>query len=114
MTIPLISTIVSNLNTIFALEDDLDEINFFLKIEPKHIGDDKNVLCQSKYVTDMLHKACMHSTKPMATLIVSNLKLSTYDSSPFLDPSLYMTIVGGFQYVTIIWCNVAFAVNKCN
>ena len=89
-------------------------MNLFLEFEAKHIADDKNVLCQGKYITDLLHKACMHSAKPMPTLMVSNLKLSTYDSSLFLDTSLYITIVHGLQYMTITWRNVAFAVNKCN
>ena len=88
MTILLIST-----NTIFALKDDLGKMNFFLEIEAKHIADDKNVLCQAKYVIHLLHKACMHFTKPMPTLMVSNLKLSTHDSSPYLNPSLYIIIV---------------------
>ena len=90
MTILLIST-----NTIFFLKDNLGKMNFLLGFEAKHISDDKNVLCQSKYITDLLHKACMHFAKPMPTLMVSNLKLSTYNSSHFLKPSLYITIVGG-------------------
>ena len=44
--------------------------------------------------------------------MTSNLKLSSSYGVPFSDPSLYRSIVGSLQYVTITRPELAFCVNK--
>ena len=54
----------------------------------------------------------MADCKPLPTPMVSNLKLSANGGCPFENPSLYRSIVGSLQYVTITRPELAFPVNK--
>ena len=54
----------------------------------------------------------MADCKPLPTPITTNLKLSATDGSPFPDPSLYRSVVGSLQYVTITRPKLAYLVNK--
>ena len=106
-----ISSLITNLNTIFALKD-LGEMNYFLGIQVHHTSSTKLVLTQTKYIQDLLKKAGMEHAKGIPTPMVSGQKLSKFDDAVFSDPSLYRSIVGGLQYTTITRPDVAFAVNK--
>ena len=70
------------------------------------------LLGETKYIKDLLHKAKMTDCKPYATPVTSNLKLSSSKGVPFSDPSLYRSIVGSHQYVTITRLEQDFCVNK--
>ncbi|XP_043721155.1 uncharacterized mitochondrial protein AtMg00810-like [Telopea speciosissima] len=44
--------------------------------------------------------------------MVTSMALTATSGSPMADPTLYWSIVGVFQYVTLTGPDVAFAVNK--
>ncbi|XP_016207004.1 uncharacterized protein LOC107647445 [Arachis ipaensis] len=54
----------------------------------------------------------MDQSNNMPTLMLSSVKLTLQSSDNFEDPALYRSIVGGFQYVTLTYLKIAFAVNK--
>lgn len=54
----------------------------------------------------------MATANPMKTPMVSTETLTTADPVDAENPSLYRTIVGGLQYVTVTRSDIAYAVNK--
>ncbi|XP_028117081.1 uncharacterized protein LOC114314794 [Camellia sinensis] len=55
---------------------------------------------------------CMADCKPYSSLMAFKLASSPpNDDLPFSNPSLYRSIVGGLQYLTITRLDLAFAVN---
>jgi hypothetical protein len=54
----------------------------------------------------------MLTASSIPTPMVSSSKLSTYEAPYFDDSSLYISIVGGLQYITITIPDLAFVVNK--
>ena len=106
-----ISTLISSLNTKFSLKD-LGPIHYFLGIEAKRTKEGGLLLCQTKYIHDLLAKANMTDCKPTTTPMTSGLRLSKEGSEPFEHPTLYRSIVGALQYITITRPEMAFSVNK--
>lgn len=58
------------------------------------------------------HKANILNANPMPTHMAYTTKLSIYDCLKFDDPSIYMSIIGSFHYVTITRPNLTFVGNK--
>lgn len=54
----------------------------------------------------------MHEAKSWQTPTASSSRLSAYNGSPCLDPYLYWPVVGGLQYATLRYHEIAFSVNK--
>ncbi|XP_028089128.1 uncharacterized protein LOC114289580 [Camellia sinensis] len=105
-----IQTLVQAMHSAFSMKE-LGFINYFLGISvaPTSTG---YVLSQHKYASEILVKAGMSSCKlyssPMATKHSSS---SSTDDLPFSHPSLYRSLVGALQYMTITRPDLAFAVN---
>ncbi|XP_025677945.1 uncharacterized mitochondrial protein AtMg00810-like [Arachis hypogaea] len=106
-----ISNLVIQLNAVFALKD-LGEMNYFLGIEAVKLNDSEMLLCQTKYIQDLLSKAGMRDAKAVPTPMVSSLKLSAHGEDVHQNPALYRSIVGSLQYATITRPEITFAVNK--
>ena len=106
-----IKQLISDLSKAFALKE-LGDLNYFLGIEVHTLPDGSLHMSQSKYVRDLLVKANMWDAKSLPTPMVSNLKLSKHGSSYLSDPTLYRSIVGALQYVTITRPELAFSVSK--
>ena len=87
-------------------------MHYFLGIEATTTPSGCIHLSQQKYIHDLLTKAGMASAKPMPTPMLSSLKLSAHGSAKFDDPSLYRSVVGALQYVTITRLDLSYAVNK--
>ena len=54
----------------------------------------------------------MEGAKAQKTPICHQARLSKFSGSPFRDPTLYRSIVGALQYMTLTRPDIAFAVNK--
>ncbi|KAL8120625.1 hypothetical protein AgCh_017701 [Apium graveolens] len=75
----------------FAMKD-LGVLRYFLEIEvassPKGY-----LLCQSKYIADLLDRARLTDNKTVETPLEMNTRYSPSDGLPLTDPTLYRTIV---------------------
>ncbi|KAM2011562.1 hypothetical protein ACFX1T_023520 [Malus domestica] len=90
---------------------DLGPLHYFLGIQivqqPKGI-----FLSQDKYVTDLLTKSDMLSSKPCATPYLPYNRLLKDDGKPYNNPALYRSLVGALQYLTFTRPDIAFAVHQ--
>lgn len=69
-------------------------------------------LTQSKYICYLLNKTNLVESKPISSPMVSGCKLCKTGFEDFLDPNLYRSVVGSFQYATITRPEISFYVNK--
>uniref|UniRef100_A0A2N9FHR1 Reverse transcriptase Ty1/copia-type domain-containing protein n=1 Tax=Fagus sylvatica TaxID=28930 RepID=A0A2N9FHR1_FAGSY len=94
----------------FAVKD-LGTLNFFLGIEvlsnPHGI-----ILSQHRYIIDLLHLTKMSEAKPITTPMASTTSLSAFEGELFPDLTLYRSIVGALQYLSLTRPDIAFMVNK--
>lgn len=86
-------------------------VNYFLGIEAC-VTPSVITLTQSKYVKDILRKTNLLDSNPCPTPSCSSLKLSKFDSPSFPQPSLYRSVVGALQYLTLTRPDIAYSVNK--
>uniref|UniRef100_A0A251UMJ3 Putative ribonuclease H-like domain-containing protein n=1 Tax=Helianthus annuus TaxID=4232 RepID=A0A251UMJ3_HELAN len=106
---PTIQSFISTLHNEFAIKD-LGKLNYFLGLEVTYT---KNglFLNQSKDALDILTRAKMLDAKPAPTPLSTNVSfVSTGDK--FSDTTLYRSIVGALQYLTITRPDIAYAVNQ--
>ncbi|KAL5764857.1 hypothetical protein ACOSQ2_017451 [Xanthoceras sorbifolium] len=96
----LIHKLISDLNSTFALKT-LGSVNYFLGFEALR-NSSGLLLTQTKYVTDLLNKTNMLSSKPCATPISFGIKLSLHDGELFSDPFLYRSLSQFLKTPTIV------------
>jgi histone deacetylase 1/2 len=77
-----------------------------------HSGANGLHLTQSKYIHDILSKCSMIDCKPIASPVIPGSRLLLYDGDPFDNPSLYRSVVGSLQYLTLTRPDIAYAVNQ--
>lgn len=108
----LVAQVISDLQSTFALKD-LGELNYFLGIQvtknPASLP-----LSQSKYITDLLAKVNMQDSTLCSTHMASGVYLTKDTGLSFLDVTLYRSIVGALQYISLTRPEIAFSVNKLN
>ncbi|XP_058222953.1 uncharacterized mitochondrial protein AtMg00810-like [Rhododendron vialii] len=104
-----ITQLVHQMQNAFSRKD-LSSVSYFLgiSIQSKGAG---YLLSQCKYACDILAKAGMVNCKPCASPISITPSHSSIDSLPFSQPTLYRSIVGALQYLTITRPDLAYAVN---
>ena len=90
----------------------LGNLEYFLGIEVKRLTNGSLLLSQSKYVQDFLNRVGMANAKGISTPLPSGLKFSKLKSDYMDDPSLYRSIVGALQYITITRPEIGYSVNK--
>ena len=89
---------------------DLGRLHYFLGIEV-HYFSGGMILSQSKYACDLLDRAHMSGSKAIPTPM--SIKNNASDvSTPFPDPRLFRSIVGGLQYLTMTRPDISFSVNS--
>ncbi|XP_052621731.1 uncharacterized mitochondrial protein AtMg00810-like [Lactuca sativa] len=59
-------------------------------------------LSQASYTRDILWRASIASCKPCTTLVDTSTKLSATDGELFADGTLYRTLAGALQYLTLL------------
>ncbi|KAL5855596.1 hypothetical protein ACOSQ4_005398 [Xanthoceras sorbifolium] len=106
----LIHKLISDFNSTFALKT-LGSVNYFLGFEVLK-NSSGLLLTQTKYVTELLNKTNMVSSKPCATPISFGTKLSLHDGELFSDPFLYRSVIGALQYLTHTRPDISFIVTK--
>jgi hypothetical protein len=105
-----ISSLIVHLQTEFPLKD-LGSLGFFLGIQATRTTSGLH-LCQTKYISDSLHRVNMMGAKPSKSPCSSGAKLSKFDGTPLLDPTPYRHVVGALQYCTLTRPDIAFSVNQ--
>lgn len=77
----VITTLLQDLNTEFALKD-LGDLHFFLGIEVKRNSEDGLHSSQEKYAIDLLNRVGLQGSKPSPTPLSGAKKLSLAKGSP--------------------------------
>ncbi|KAJ0928153.1 putative RNA-directed DNA polymerase [Helianthus annuus] len=106
----LLRSIISSLSAEFNMTD-LGHLHHFLGIA---VHKQKNglLLSQSTYAQDILARANMTNCNPVSTPVEVGSKLSATDGVPFADGSLYRSLAGALQYLTITRPDIAYAVQQ--
>ncbi|KAF5466537.1 hypothetical protein F2P56_016455, partial [Juglans regia] len=105
-----VTSLIKFLNVEFAVKD-LGPLHFFLGIEAVTTPDGL-LLSQKRYVTDLLSRTNMLHAKAMPSPMSTSSQLSLFDGANFSDPSLYRSVVGALQYLSLTRPDIAFSVNK--
>jgi len=89
---------------------DLGAVHYFLGIEVQStcMG---LMLCQHKYIIDILTQVGMTSCKPVDTL-VSPSKVTILLDTSFSNPTSFLQIMGALQYLTFTHPNIYFTINR--
>ena len=88
----------------------MGSLRYFLGLEASPTPDGF-FISQLKYARDILPRAQLLDSKPVHTPMVVSQHLTT-DGSPFSNPTLYRSLVGALQYLTITRPDFAYAVNS--
>ena len=104
-----IQTILAKIRVKFAIKD-LGRLSYFLGLEV-HYGANSIFLSQAKYTYDILDRANLLDAKPIASPLASGIQL-TSTGDPFPDPTLYRSLVGALQYLTITCPDLLYVVNS--
>uniref|UniRef100_A0A2N9IZ37 Reverse transcriptase Ty1/copia-type domain-containing protein n=1 Tax=Fagus sylvatica TaxID=28930 RepID=A0A2N9IZ37_FAGSY len=105
----LLDSFTHKLHSEFATKD-LGSLSYFLGLEASPTPDGL-FLSQLKYARDILTRAQLLDSKPVHTPMVVSQHLSA-NGPLFPDPTLYRSLVGALQYLTITRPDIAHAVNS--
>lgn len=105
-----VQMLITDLNLRFSLKH-MGVVNHFLGIEAL-VTPSSITLTQTKYIKDILNKTSLQHCSSCPTPICPGLNLSLHDSEPFSQPTLYRSVIGTLQYLTITRPNISFVVNK--
>ncbi|KAH9782071.1 retrovirus-related pol polyprotein from transposon RE2 [Citrus sinensis] len=108
--IVFIEKVIKQLGSEFALKD-LGDFSYFLGLEVTPSAEGMH-LSQTKYICDILSKTNMLGSKSCNTPISVSEKLQKDLGNPFENPSLYRSVIGSLQYVTLTRPEIAFTVSK--
>ncbi|XP_026450898.1 uncharacterized protein LOC113351037 [Papaver somniferum] len=99
-----IQSLMHTLHNEFSLKD-LGSLSYFLGIEFTQLSNGL-FLSQRRYIEDLLVRANMQGAKPVTT------DLHPVDSPLLSDVTMYRSLVGGLQYLSMTRPDISFAVNK--
>lgn len=90
---------------------DLGALNQFLGINVTR-NSQGLFLSQTQYALDILGRASMTGCNPAATPVDTSSKLSATDGPLIAEPSLYRSLAGALQYLTITRPDITYAVQQ--
>ncbi|CAH9140198.1 unnamed protein product [Cuscuta epithymum] len=102
--------VISSLATEFAMTD-LGPLTYFLGISVTRQKDGL-FLSQSKYASEILHRAGMTSCNATTTPVDTHSKLSASAGPPVENPTLYRSLAGALQYLTFTRPDISYAVQQ--
>jgi hypothetical protein len=105
-----ITELLQLLSTDFAVKE-LGDLHYFLGVEVTKVKFGLR-LSQRRYILDLLKKANMIEAKPVTSPMTSSSSLSAFTGDPMEDPSLYRSVVGSLQYLSLTRPDLSFAVNR--
>ncbi|GKV01270.1 hypothetical protein SLEP1_g13835 [Rubroshorea leprosula] len=88
---------------------DIGLMSYYLGIEVKQ-NEDGIFISQEAYAKKVLEKFEMANCKPVSTPIACGTRLSKYDESTKVDPSLYRSLVGNLRYLTCTRPDILYGV----
>ena len=106
----LLQHIIGSLQQEFAMTD-LGNLHYFLGVSAER-SPTGLFLSQAKYAAEILVKANMSSCNPCQTPLEVHSKLSSQDGPPVADPTLYRSLAGALQYLTLTRPDIAHAVQQ--
>lgn len=89
----------------------LGQLHYFLGVEVTH-GPAGLLLSQHQYAVDILKRAGMENCKPIGTPVATKEPKLQNGTSLASQPSLFRSIVGALQYLTLTRPDLSFAVNR--
>jgi hypothetical protein len=105
----LLENFTCKLNSEFATKD-LGSLSYFLGLKATPTTDGL-FISQLKYACDILTRAQLLDSKPVHTPMVVSQHLFA-DGPLFSDPTLYRSLVGALQYLTITQPDIAHTINS--
>jgi len=108
---PSLKRFIDRLQTEFAIKD-LGNLSYFLGLEVSYTSDGL-FLSQTKYAHDILTKAGLLDCKPVGTPL-STTDVFSSKGNAFHDPTLYRSLIGALQYLTITRPDLSYAVNQAS
>lgn len=70
------------------------------------------LMSQRKYISDILRKTNMTKANPISSPMFASTKISKFDSPSFDNPTLFRSVVGSLQYLSLTRTDISFAINK--
>ncbi|XP_050935067.1 uncharacterized mitochondrial protein AtMg00810-like [Cucumis melo] len=89
---------------------DLGNLNYFLGLE---ISSSSNgyYLSQAKYASYLLSRSGITDSTTSSTPLDPNVRLTSFDSVPLDNPTLYQQLVSSLIYLTVTCLDIAYAVH---
>jgi hypothetical protein len=109
-TTPLLQSIIASLSSEFSMTD-LGDLHHFLGVSV-HQNASGMFLSQQQYTYEILERAHMTHCNPISTPVDTRSKPSAHDGTPFPDASLYHSLAGALQYLTLTRPDIAYAVHQ--
>ena len=109
-TTTLFQSIIRLLSSEFSMTD-LGALHHFVGINVHH-NQAGMFLSQQQYTLEILDRANMLHCNPLSTPVETRSKASLHDGVPYDNPSLYRSLAGALQYLTLTRRDIAFAVQQ--
>ncbi|XP_071712961.1 uncharacterized mitochondrial protein AtMg00810-like [Rutidosis leptorrhynchoides] len=90
----------------------MGELKFFLGLQIKQL-EDGTFINQQKYIHDMLKKFGMENSKPMATLMATNVKLTLEGEGDLFDSTKYRGMIRFLLYLMASRPDIMYSVCLC-
>ncbi|XP_021974939.1 uncharacterized mitochondrial protein AtMg00810-like [Helianthus annuus] len=105
----LVQSFITRLHEEFSVKD-LGALGYFWGLEVTY-SDKGTFLSQAEYAHDILACASLLEAKQIATPLTTTETFSS-NGDQFHDPTLYRSLVGALQYLTITRPDLSYAVNQ--